>query len=58
MKGQGTKSKISAVATGVLEFAKTSYYDQDHINHQPLWISLSDIGIKQSKSEQIFTIKI
>lgn len=50
MKGQGTKSKLSAVTTGVIEFAKTTYYDQgSHKSSTVMDAPLSDIGIKQSK---------
>ena len=58
MKGQGTKSKISAVATGVLEFAKTSYYDtSSHKSSTVMDAPLSDIGIKQCKNLSKFLPK-
>eukprot|EP01084_Bolivina_argentea_P008441 15807_1 len=51
MKAGGTKSKISAIGQGVLEFAKTSYYDTaSHKTSTVMDAPVSDIGIKQCKT--------
>eukprot|EP01083_Nonionella_stella_P011307 32152_1 len=54
-KAGGIKSKAAAIGQGVLEFAKTSYYDtSSHKTSTVMDAPLSDIGIKQCKSLYTF----